>query len=541
MTRQAQVGAFAILALLLLFGVFYVITDFGTRHTGYRVGIHFQSAAGLHSGALVFFSGVGVGSVDSITLLPDNTVDVILAINRDVDIPRDSRFLIQAPLTGDPNLVIVPPVPRPKPSGIAGPTPAPPAVAVLERRVLPVDEQPQGTNTATIADLLEQGQGEIKKLDAMMADLAAREPKLLDTLQSTMDNANALTVTMKSTVTSMASELQSSLGQASRNIVALTGTLNDTTQLNSHRISDMLVQFDDASRALNVSMNSLQQLATNKGLKGNLLATTKNIADTTQNIADLTRDFRSVTGDPQTQAQIKNTIANLDATMQRANSLLGELGGTSSVYGIDQNATPYPLASGSPGITVPGRPAPEGSVSGSPVPGATPYPMKKNGGLTAKQIELKQRLDSIARNLVAIQIRMSGLSAQKTCCANALLSSDRGPQTDINAVLFPRSKTSVLLGANDIGHYATTNAALLESISPQVRLGGGVLYSRLGVLGQYNASLFGVEGRLYDPRRPTLDLYGNLNLTHGLQLFVGQRDINHSERRTVYGIQAQFP
>jgi phospholipid/cholesterol/gamma-HCH transport system substrate-binding protein len=124
MTRQAQVGAFAIIALLLLFGVFYVITDFGTRHTGYRVGVHFESAAGLTSGALVYFSGVNVGSVDSITLLPDNTVDVILAVNKDIDIPQASKFLIQAPLTGSPNVIIVPPK-------IAGPS--------LARTVLPVD------------------------------------------------------------------------------------------------------------------------------------------------------------------------------------------------------------------------------------------------------------------------------------------------------------------------------------------------------------------------------------------------------------------
>ena len=37
MSKQAQVGVFAILALLLLFGVFFIITDFATRHTGYRV------------------------------------------------------------------------------------------------------------------------------------------------------------------------------------------------------------------------------------------------------------------------------------------------------------------------------------------------------------------------------------------------------------------------------------------------------------------------------------------------------------------------
>src|SRR5580658_5986648 len=149
MSKQAQVGAFALLALLLLFGVFYVITDFGTRHTGYRIGVHFVSAAGLHSGALVYFSGVTVGTVDTITLLPDNTVDVILAVNRDVGIPVASRFLIQAPLTGDPSLIIVPP----------RPVPGAPPLPTMAREVLPIAEQPLGTNTATIADLLEQGQG----------------------------------------------------------------------------------------------------------------------------------------------------------------------------------------------------------------------------------------------------------------------------------------------------------------------------------------------------------------------------------------------
>ena len=113
MTRQAQVGAFAIVALLLLFGVFYVITDFGTRHTGYRIGIHFQSAAGVTPGALVYFSGVDIGTVDSIELLADNTVDVILAINRNIDVPAASRFLIQSPLTGSPAVVIVPPRAKP--------------------------------------------------------------------------------------------------------------------------------------------------------------------------------------------------------------------------------------------------------------------------------------------------------------------------------------------------------------------------------------------------------------------------------------------
>jgi phospholipid/cholesterol/gamma-HCH transport system substrate-binding protein len=532
MSRQAQVGAFALLALLLLFGVFYVITDFGTRHTGYRVGIHFVSAAGLHSGALVYFSGVTVGSVDTITLLPDNTVDVILAVNRDVDIPQASRFLIQAPLTGDPNLIIVPP----------RPVPGAPPLPMLAREVLPIEQQPQGTNTATIADLLEQGQGEVVKLDAMLSQLEKREPKLLDTLQSTLTNANELTLSMKNSIGSLASQLQTSLAQASANLVALTGTLNDTTQLNSKKISDIVDNFDQTSKALNQSMASLESIATDKDLRGNVLATTKNIADTTANIAGITHDLRNVTSDPQTQAQLKNTIANLDATMQRANSLLAQFGGTSSVYGVDANATPYPAQSAPVPASTSGPLAAGASTplpSLSQIDASSPAPTRTTP--TAQSLHLQHRLADIASNLISIQLRMSELSTQTVCCPNPLYNADRGPQSDLNAVILPNNGTSLLVGANDIGYNTTANVALIEKLSPTLRIGGGVLYSQLGFLGAYNDGVFGFDTKIYNPQRPDIDVYGNFHIAKNWELFVGERALNHAERRFTYGFQTKIP
>ncbi|MGA8535263.1 MAG: MlaD family protein, partial [Candidatus Tumulicola sp.] len=359
MTRQAQVGAFAIVALLLLFGVFYVITDFGTRHTGYRVGVHFRSAAGLTPGALVYFSGVGIGSVDSIALLPDNTVDVILAVNRDIDIPAASNFLIQAPLTGSPNVLIVPPAE------------ARPPVALLPRQVLPVAQQPQGANTATIADLLQQGQGEVKRFDVVISQIEARTPKLLNTLQTTLNNANDLTLTTKESMRQLSGELlalgsslQGDLSVAGTNVVQLTDTLNGTATTSSKKIDRLLDQLESTSVALNKSMGALQGLATDPQLKANVLTTTQSIAQATQTLAQLTQDLRTITGNPQTQAQMRDTIANLDATLQKANSLLGELGGTSSVYGVDAGATPAP-------VVVPhGSPYPLPSGATSPASGS---------------------------------------------------------------------------------------------------------------------------------------------------------------------------
>lgn len=525
MTRQAQVGAFAIVALLLLFGIFYVITDFGTRHTGYRIGVHFRSAAGLTPGALVYFSGVGVGSVDSIALLPDNTVDVILAVNRDVDIPQASKFLIQAPLTGSPSLLIVPP------RGVQPPIP------LLPRQVLPVAQQPQGENSATIADLLQQGQGEIKRFDVVMAQIEARTPKLLDTLQTTLNNANDLTIRTKASMSQLSSELlalgsslQGNLSAAGANVVALTDTLNGTATKDSKKVDRLLDQLEMTSVSLNKSMGALQGLATDPQLKSNVLSTTQSIADATQTLAELMKDLRSVTGDPQTQAQIRNTVANLDATLQKANSLLGELGGESHVYGVDAGATPAPPA----------------------VPPASPYPMPSgqnappSTGTTSSSTaqagaKLRGKLASVARNLVALQLRISGLSVQQSAGLNPVLTKSQGPLGDLNLIFLPHGSTSVMVGANSIGNNTTYNAVLMKGSDQGFRFGGGVLYSQIGVMAQANALKgFGLETRIYDLTYPMIDLYGNFRVTNGAQIFFGQRDMTHASRRNVYGFQYTF-
>jgi phospholipid/cholesterol/gamma-HCH transport system substrate-binding protein len=534
MTRQAQVGAFSIIALLLLFGVFYVITDFGTRHTGYRVGVHFESAAGLTSGALVYFSGVNVGSVDSITLLPDNTVDVILAVNKDIDIPAASKFLIQAPLTGSPNVIIVPP-------RIAGPS--------LARAVLPVDQQPQGQNSATIADLLQEGQGEIKRLDTMLALMEQRTPKLLDTLQTTLNNANDLTQTAKGSMQEISGQLialsqtlQTTMTTAGSNVDQLTATLNSSATSDSKKVSALLDQFQDTSTALNKSMNSLEQMATDPRLKENLTTTVESIAQTTQNLANITHDLRNVTGDPATQAQMRSTVANLNATLERANSLLGELGGTSNVYGVDPNATPYPP------FTL-GTPYPAGSGSPPPMqPGAPPESAGPAGsapthtGMTPQtKASLQGRLGQIAKNLVQIDLRLWGLSNAQACCLNPTLPSNRGPSGDLNVVVLPNYSTSLMFGASSIGNNTTYNAALLERVGTNAHIGGGVLYSQLGLTGDVGMKgAIGLQGFIYDPRYPMLDLYGNIRLMPGTSVFFGQRDILHATRRNTYGLQHTF-
>jgi ABC-type transporter Mla subunit MlaD len=544
MNKQAIVGLFTILALLALFAVFLVIANVGTGGR-YETAVHFKSAAGLHKGALVYESGVIVGVVDQTKLLPEDfTVDVIMGINNSVDVPRDSRFLIAAPLTGDATVEIVPPLPAPRPAGVVGPTPVPQQVALLPREVLPLEQQPQGTNPATLGDLLEEGQGEVHRLDLILAQLEDSEPHLLASLQSALDNANNLTsqgskrlFRLADRLDAMTSTLQVALDAGSKNLVDITGTLDTTLHHNTSNVDTLFSMLSKTSVALNQTVDQVRDLASNPQVHQNLIDTTKGLAQTATTIGQMTQDLRSVTGNPQTQAQLRDTIANTDAATQKLNSLLRSFGGTSSVYGVDAGATPAPGATGGPHAGPPtGGGVPGGTIAGVPNAASSPT------GATLPE-NFKSRIGAVAKNLLAIQLRLSELDTYQpnTIGQRLLQTSQRGPQTDVNAFILPYGKTSLFVGANDIGTpQSSWNVAVKENIAPHLSVGGGVLYNNLGGLVQYNPGPIGFEARVYDPQFPTLDAYANINLSRGIQLFGGERDLTHSGRRTVFGLQLQF-
>jgi ABC-type transporter Mla subunit MlaD len=556
MNRQAIVGVFTLVGLIALFAILLVIRNVGTGGR-YPIGIHFKSAAGLHRGALVYESGVVVGVVDETRLLPEDfTVEVILGINNNVDIPRDARFLIAAPLTGDATVEILPPAVPQRAVGVVGATPPPASIALLPRQVLPIEQQPQGSNPATLTDLLEQGQGEVHRLDRMLSELEEREPKLLDSLQSTLDGANALTnngskrlYAIADRVDTLTATLQTALNAGSANLIDITQQLDGDVRTSGPKVGRLLSQLNATAIALNDTVDQARSLASNPEVRKNLIDTTRGLAQTATTIGAITTDLHNVTGNPQTQAQLRDTVANVDAATQKLNSLLKQLGATSDVYGVDANATPAPVAPGavSPYGHVPGSgpppialaPAPgasafPGAIAAAPAPGATQPPVNA----------IRQRLANAAKSLVAFQIRLTELGpydAEKFT-QPLLATPSNGPQADFNLQVLPQGRMSLLAGANDVGTPQTSaNFVLEQKLAPNLRVGGGMLYSNLGGLVQYTPpGLFGFEARVYDLRFPTVDAYGTVNLGNEVQLFGGERDITHAGRRTAFGLQLQF-
>ena len=549
MSKQAQVGLFTIIGFLSVFAVFYVLSDLGTRSRGYKIGVHFRAASGLREAALVFLSGVPIGAVDQITLLKDYSTEVVIAVKPDFEIPVGSRFLIQAPITGEPSVLIEPP------KGVSS------DVATLPHEVLPIDQQPSGVNPTSFADLLEQGQGEIRRVDNLLAQFQRAEPHLLGVLASTLQHANSLTENADRAVTrgsnalaDLTDSLQKNLTIASNNVVDLTGGLDAVVKRDGPQVDVLLAQLTRTSRSFGETVDSLHDVATNPKVKNNLINTTRDFAQTAHTFAELTADLRKVTGNPQTQAQLRDAVAQLDATSQKVDSLVGQIGGRSAVYGVDAGATPAPepatLAPGpvptsqplippSPGPSVP---TPSGAA---PAPGPSPSGRRTAPPVATGLAALRERLNQFTKDLVQLQVRASELSPSRPGSADRntspLLTADRGPESDFNLFILPHARTGLEAGVNDSGSTGTATANfMLLNRSGGLTYGGGMEYSRLGLTATMAAKMLSFETRAYDLRHPTLDEYINLLLAPKLQLFGGERDISHTSRRTTFGLQFEF-
>jgi ABC-type transporter Mla subunit MlaD len=335
MSKQAQVGLFVLLAIFGVFAVFFVLGDIGTLTRGYKIGVHFRNASGLRTTSVVYLSGVPIGAVDRITLMRDYSTEVILAINPGFEIPVGSRFMIQAPLTGEPTVLIEPP--HDVRSGSA----------TMPHQVLDVALQPRGANPVSIADLLAGGQSEMRRLDEVLAQFQKAEPGLLADTKSTLANANLLTTnanrslgTLTAQVQQLTASLQQTLSISGANVEDLTGNLDSLVKRDTGQVDSLLTQLDRTSRSFGETMDSLHGVATNPQLKANVLSTSRDFALTARTFAQISGDLRNVTGNTQTQAQLRDTVAQLDATTQKVNSLVGSLGGTSDVYGVDKGASP---------------------------------------------------------------------------------------------------------------------------------------------------------------------------------------------------------
>ena len=257
----------------------------------------------------------------------------------------------------------------------------------------------------------------------MLADLEQREPALLNTLQSALTNANELSITTNAASAEARPHARRAAGAAGE----------PRCHRRQPRSSTSPTRFDDLAKVATAAGRSpCSRASTSRRrrstipsinctvspripkLRPNLIDTTRYIAQTSQTIALLVGDFRNVTGNAQTQAQLRDTVANIDATTQRAQQPAGRTRWDAAAC-TASIPTPRPRRRRRRSCRRRGRserprrparrlrrcPARASPATGTPLP-AKPIDSSK----------LRARLQGIAANLVAIQVRVSELSVQ---------------------------------------------------------------------------------------------------------------------------------
>ncbi|RYE05714.1 MAG: outer membrane lipid asymmetry maintenance protein MlaD [Rickettsiaceae bacterium] len=92
---ETTVG-FAVIAIAILFLTFAYKSGYPNQmKESYLVRARFQSIEGISEGTDVMTAGIKIGTVQKLTLDEDNFTAILnLALNKDVKLPKDSKFII---------------------------------------------------------------------------------------------------------------------------------------------------------------------------------------------------------------------------------------------------------------------------------------------------------------------------------------------------------------------------------------------------------------------------------------------------------------
>lgn len=500
MTTAFRVGVFAILTIVGIFVVWAMLSNFSLTRNSYEIGVHFRNVVGLQEGSEVQLAGVSIGLVEKIKLLPDQTAMVICSINGDNTVYRGSIFTVATTLTGQSTLTIFPP------GDLSSAVPLP-------RRVLPEGEQPEGVVPPTIADLVSEGQKRMRDLDKTLAIVNAELPGVVHHFNDVATHTDALVVhadrnfnllgqqlnTTVASVNQLVTGFDSMLAENGRNVTAMTSTLRVLVVNNGPKFATLIDDLSATADNLNKTMAAVTSVATDPNLKTNLLTATANLKDSSEKLKAMATDIQGITGDPQVQDQLRGAVKNLSSAIAKANDILGTFSTAQGTAAQSQSQ---------------GQAQPAGN-GGSPAPrSASGFHMgSSNGGGFA---------------LAAAHVRMTWNSASP------------GPMSDLNLELLPRFPLHLTVGANDLGYHTTYNFLINMQRTPRLQYSFGVLYSNLGAQALYQtAGPFGIDARLYDPKHPQLDLYGDLRLAQRLQLFYGERALMGPAnlRTPAFGVQ----
>jgi phospholipid/cholesterol/gamma-HCH transport system substrate-binding protein len=288
--EQVMVGLFVLVAVVLLVGTVFAVGGI-SGHQVKTYHTYFAFAGGVDAGTAVRYSGgPTVGRVEKMRIDPldPSRIEMTFSVNADLPVKMDSHVKIMAltPL-GDNHVEVLPGSPNSAeaPSGTLLPSDpyvdlnsvlaqvqnvAPQAqqlIGNLNDRVVELkvtlarvndllNDQNRSNLSAVIAQsrgMIEEDRPELKSTLVHLNDVSVRLQPVLDDLEKTSAQANQTLAHVDALIGEDRPDIHAAilqLRQSLANVITLTGQLNQTADVNSQNIDELLENFRDVSENL---------------------------------------------------------------------------------------------------------------------------------------------------------------------------------------------------------------------------------------------------------------------------------------------------
>lgn len=235
---ELKVGIVVLTGLIVLFGSLYWLKTYQSEKSVHRVTVRFKDVGALGPGDRVTVSGVEMGKVTELHLLP-NGVDVELVLDKRVTLSRDSRFVIKnMGLMGERFIAIAP---------------------GIETQLLDLTQPITGEYDSGLPEVM-----------GLMGEMVVELKDLVSSLKSSVGSNSSLTKfsTMVNNLEQVSGSLQrymasneNKLDDITNNFLTASQRMNRSITTNATRIDSTAARFDRMSVSLETLVNRLDTVS----------------------------------------------------------------------------------------------------------------------------------------------------------------------------------------------------------------------------------------------------------------------------------------
>jgi phospholipid/cholesterol/gamma-HCH transport system substrate-binding protein len=293
-THYFKVGIGVIIAAAILAYAYVNIQENRLgKNDSYTLTVVFDNVEGLSEGNAVWLSGLKIGSVKKMQLLPNGKVELSLVIDKKYKIHKDSTFSIRVGILEEKVLSIE------KPAMLAKPY----------RYYKDKDIVKNAESPITLQSLVAQADSAMTEVNKILVD--ARQ------FTENEDLRRDILATM------------SNVAQTTAEAHQFVMMMNETGRANRANIDDTLANVDKISKNLVVTTAKVDDLIAHvdnivgdETFKQELKETMSSLKETMSNLKDTSKSIRDMATDEQLKTDVKDTIKSTKATMENADVAL---------------------------------------------------------------------------------------------------------------------------------------------------------------------------------------------------------------------------